>query len=93
MYGATLVFLTVVPIVVMIVITVVIMVMVVIFVAVSMSVVTVFILVMPVLRDVFVVVPLVAHKVDRAAAGVILGAMFVPVLLVSGGDVQINRRG
>ena len=49
---------------------------------------TVIVLMMTVLRDIFVVVPVVAHEVDRAATGVVLGAMFVPMLLVSGRDVQ-----
>src|SRR5215813_3206254 len=46
-----------------------------------------------VVRDVFVVVPVIFDEVDRAAAGMILAAMFVPVLLMAGRHVQVNRCG
>ena len=42
-------------------------------------------------RDVFVVVPIIAHEVDRSAAGIVLGAMLAPVLLVPRRDVQVDR--
>lgn len=57
----------------------------------SVVVVTAFVVMMSMLRDVFVVVPVIAHEIDRPAAGVIFGAMFAPVLLMSGRDVQITR--
>jgi hypothetical protein len=44
-------------------------------------------------RHVFVVVPVVAHEVDPAAAGVVLGAMPAPVVLVPWRHVKVNRRG
>ena len=44
-------------------------------------------------RHVFVVVPVVSHKVDRPAAGVVLRAMLTPVFLVARRHVQVDRRG
>ena len=44
-------------------------------------------------RHVFVVVPVVSHKVDRPAAGVVFRAMPAPVLLVARPHVQVDRRG
>ena len=44
-------------------------------------------------RHVFVVVPVVSHKVDRPAAGVVFRAMPPPVLLVARRHVQVDRRG
>jgi hypothetical protein len=41
-------------------------------------------------RDIFVVVPIIANEVDRSAARVVLRAMFVPVLLMSRRDVQVD---
>lgn len=60
---------------------------------VSMSVVMVMVAVvlMSVARRIFVVVPLVAHEVDRPTAGVILRAMLAPMLFMAGRDVQIDR--
>src|SRR6267142_4188558 len=49
--------------------------------------------IMTVSRHVFVVVPVVAHKIDRPTAGVILGAVLAPVLLVSRRHVQVDWRG
>src|SRR5882757_6133100 len=43
-------------------------------------------------RHVFVVVPIVAHKVDPPAAGVVLRAMLCPVFLVARWNVQVDRR-
>ena len=61
--------------------------------SVSMSapVVAVVTIVMSVPRDVFVVVPVIAHEIDRPSACVVFGAMLVPVLLMSGRNMQINR--
>ena len=42
-------------------------------------------------RDVFFVVPIVAHEIDRPAARVVLRAMLAPVLLVPRRDVQVDR--
>ena len=47
----------------------------------------------PVARYVFIVVPVVSHKVDRTTAGIVLRAVLAPVLLVARGHVQVNRRG
>jgi len=44
-------------------------------------------------RHVFVVVPVVSHKVDRPAAGVVPRAMLTPVFLVPRRHVQVDRRG
>jgi hypothetical protein len=44
-------------------------------------------------RDVFVVVPVVPHKVDRPAAGVVLPAVLAPVFLVARRYVQVDRLG
>ena len=44
-------------------------------------------------RHVFFVVPIIAHKVDRSTAGVVLRAMLAPVLLVTLRHVQVDRRG
>ena len=46
-----------------------------------------------VVRDVFVVVPIISHEVDRTAAGMVFPTMLVPMLLVSGRNVQVNRLG
>jgi len=46
--------------------------------------------IMSVTRDVFVVVPVIAHEVDRSAAGIVLGTMLAPVLLVPRRDVQVD---
>src|SRR5574340_561188 len=37
------------------------------------------------------VVPLIAHKIDRPPAGVILGTVPAPIFSVPGGYVQVNR--
>ena len=39
-------------------------------------------------RHVLVVVPIVAHEIDRAATGVVLRAVLAPVLLVAGGTCR-----
>src|SRR5882757_2394224 len=44
-------------------------------------------------RHVFVVVPVISHKVDRSAAGVVPRAMLTPVFLVPRRHVQVDRRG
>jgi len=41
---------------------------------------------------VFVVVPVVSHKVDRPAAGVVSRAMLTPVFLMPRRHVQVDRR-
>ena len=61
-------------------------------VSVSMSVVAIAALT-SVMGDVFVVVPVVPHKVDGSAASMVLGAMFAPVFLMSRWDVQVDRLG
>src|SRR5579862_5447244 len=43
--------------------------------------------------DVFLVVPVVLYEVDRPPAGVVFGAMLLPVLLVPRTHVQIDRGG
>src|SRR5882757_584309 len=43
-------------------------------------------------RHVFVVVPIVAHKVDPPAAGVVFRTMLCPVFLVVRCNVQVDRR-
>src|SRR5262249_21644501 len=43
-----------------------------------------------VVGDVFVVIPIVLDEVDGAAAGVVFGAVFVPVLFVAGRDVEVD---
>ena len=70
--------------VIMIVVTIIVLV-------VSTPMVTVVIM-MFVMRDVLVVVPIIPHKVDPAAAGIVLRAMLAPVLLMSRRDMQVNRR-
>jgi len=40
---------------------------------------------------VFIVVPIVAYEIYRPAAGMVLRAMFVPVLFMSRRDMQIDR--
>jgi hypothetical protein len=57
----------------------------------SVPVVVVIPTIMSVARDVFVVVPIIAHEVDGSAAGMVLGTMLAPVLLVSRRDVQVDR--
>jgi hypothetical protein len=47
---------------------------------------------LPVFRDVLVVVLIVLHKVDRPPAGVVLAAVFAPMLLMPRGNMEINRR-
>ncbi len=59
--------------------------------AVPMPIVVVIPAIMSVTRYVFVVVPVIAHEVDRSAAGMVLGTMLVPVLLVPRRDVQVDR--
>ena len=54
---------------------------------------TVIIAAVLVTRHVFVVVPVVPHKVDRSAAGVVLRAMLAPVFLVARRHMQVDRRG
>jgi hypothetical protein len=44
-----------------------------------------------VMRNVNLLVPVVRHEVDRSAAGVVFTTMLRPVLLVSRGDVEIER--
>jgi hypothetical protein len=44
-------------------------------------------------RHVFVVVPIVSHKVDRPTAGVVLRAVLAPVFLVARRHVQVDWRG
>ena len=44
-------------------------------------------------RHVLLVVPIVSHKVDPPAAGVIFGAMLCPVLLVARWHMQVDGRG
>ncbi len=44
-----------------------------------------------VLRDVFVVVPVLLHEVDWLAAGIVLVAMLAPFLGVAGRHMQVNR--
>jgi hypothetical protein len=44
-------------------------------------------------RHVFIVVPVIAHEIDRPAAGVVLRAVFAPVFLVARRHVQVERRG
>jgi len=53
----------------------------------SVPVVTVVIVVMSIPRHVFVVVPIVAHEIDWAAACMVLSAMLAPVFLMSGRDM------
>jgi hypothetical protein len=43
-----------------------------------------------VMRHVFVVVPVVSHKVDRPAAGVVLRAMLAPVFLVAPNGLALS---
>jgi hypothetical protein len=45
----------------------------------------------PVLRDIDLVVPALRNEVHGSAARVVFAAMFRPVLLVSRGDVEIER--
>jgi len=45
---------------------------------------------MSILRHVFVVVSIIAHEIDGAAAGVVLRAMLAPVLLMSRRDMQVD---
>jgi hypothetical protein len=42
-------------------------------------------------RDIDVVVPVVAHKVDRAAASIIFSAVLAPFFFMSGGHMQVHR--
>ena len=44
-----------------------------------------------VMRNVFVLVPGVLHKVDPLAAGIVLAAVLAPVFRVARGHVQVNR--
>ena len=46
----------------------------------------------PVTWHVFFVVPIIAHKVDRSTAGVVLRTMFAPVFLVTRRHMQVDRR-
>jgi hypothetical protein len=43
-----------------------------------------------VMRNVFVLVPVVVNKIDTLATGVVLAAMFAPVPCVAGRDVQVD---
>jgi len=62
-------------------------------VAMSVPVVTVTLIVMSVPRNVFLVVPIIPHKVDRSAARVVLRTVLAPVFLMPRSDVQVDRRG
>ena len=42
-------------------------------------------------RHVFIVVPIVTYEIHRPAAGIVLSAMFVPVLFMSWRDMQVDR--
>lgn len=57
----------------------------------SISMLMVAVIMISVPRNVLVVVPIIAYEVDRSATCVILPAMFVPVLLMSWRDVQVDR--
>ena len=40
---------------------------------------------------VFIVVPIVTYEIHWPTAGIVLGAMFVPVLFMSWRDMQVDR--
>ena len=44
-----------------------------------------------VMLHIYPVVPVVAHKMDRTAAGVILGAVLVPMLVVPRRHMKVDR--
>ena len=46
-----------------------------------------------VVGDVFVVVPLISHEVDRPTAGMVFPTMLAPMLLVSRRNMQVDRLG
>jgi hypothetical protein len=71
---------------------VVVMIMVVIFVMpVPTIAIVIIVMVMPVARDVFVVIPIVAHEVDRSPASVVFRTVLAPVLLVTRRHMQVDR--
>jgi hypothetical protein len=45
----------------------------------------------PVMRHIDIVVPFVAHEIDWSSASIIFGAVFVPVFLMTGRYVHIER--
>src|SRR5262245_22265330 len=57
----------------------------------SVPVVTIVIVVMSISRHVVVVVPVIAHEIDRTPACMVLRAMLAPVPLMSGRDMQVDR--
>ncbi len=50
-----------------------------------------FLVMLPVIRHIYIVVPSVAHKIDRSAASVIFLTVFAPILFMAGRYVQIER--
>jgi len=49
-------------------------------------------IIMSVMWDVFFVVPILSHEEDGASAGVVFRTMPAPVLLMTGRNMQVNRR-
>jgi len=44
-----------------------------------------------ILGHIYVIVPSIAHEIDGAATGIILGAVLAPVFLMAGRYVQVDR--
>jgi hypothetical protein len=47
--------------------------------------------VVAIVGHVFIVVPIVTYEIHWPTAGIVLGAMFVPVLFMSRRDMQVDR--
>lgn len=45
-----------------------------------------------VFRYIDIIIPLIAHEIDRPVTGIVFMAMLLPLFLVSGRNVEINRR-
>ena len=46
-----------------------------------------------VFRHIDFLIPLIAHKIDRSATGIVFFTMLFPIFLVPGWDVQVQRLG
>ena len=57
----------------------------------SMPVIITLIIMMFIPRDIFIVVPVILHEVDRSPTRMVLRTMLVPMLLMPRRDVQIDR--
>jgi len=52
---------------------------------------TIFLLMFPIMRHIYIIIPLVANEIDGSAASIIFGAELLPIFCMAGRYVQINR--